>query len=176
VRYTHPVQYLGIDLGDKRTGLALGDGESGIASPLMGLEIPVAADKGRALIEAIASVAEEHRPGAVVVGLPLNMEDGSEGPAALRARAFAQRLAERLALPVLCYDERLSSSEADWSMARSGLTRGQKKARRDALAAAVILGDFLASLRPPNRAAGDDQADEDQSEEDESSLADGSDR
>lgn len=165
MRYTLPVRYLGIDLGDKRTGLALGDGESGIASPLKGLEIPVTADRGRALIEAIARVADEHRPGAVVVGLPLNMEDGSESPAARRVRDFSARLADRVGLPVLCHDERLSSREADWSMAGSGLTRGQKKARRDALAAAVILRDFLASLRPPNRAADDDHADEERSDD-----------
>lgn len=80
--------------------------------------------------------------GEIVVGLPLNM-DGSEGPRAKLVQAFAQRLAGASARRVHLHDERLSSVEADKRMARTGLTHGQKKKRRDALAAAAILRSFL---------------------------------
>lgn len=147
------MRFLAIDLGDKRTGLAVGDDETAQVFPVGVVEAPMReADEGKRLLEALAHAAEENlgaRPGraaraAIVIGLPLNM-DGTEGPRAALVRAFAQRLAASLDLPLHFQDERLTSAEADWSMARSGLTRGQKKARRDALAAAAILRDFLAS-------------------------------
>ncbi len=141
--YARCVLYLAVDLGGKRTGLAVGDDETGIATPLEVIEV-ASGDRG-ALVERIAKVVGEHRPGAIVVGLPLNMDD-SEGPAAAEARAFGALLGERVGLPVHYQDERLTSVDADWSMGRTGLTHKQKKARRDAIAASVILGDFLRGL------------------------------
>ena len=76
------------------------------------------------------------------MGLPLNM-DGTEGPAAKDARAFAEQVQQRCGLVVHLQDERLTSFEADQRMARSGRTRGEKKELRDALAAAALLEDFL---------------------------------
>jgi putative Holliday junction resolvase len=136
------MRYLAIDLGDKRTGLAVGDDEVGIASPLRVIEKPIT--PGDELLSELARAVDEHRPGGLVIGLPLNM-DGSEGARAKSVRAFATRLAAHAALPIHFHDERLTSDAADWEMARSGLTRGQKKHRRDALAAAAILRDFFAS-------------------------------
>ncbi len=135
------MRYLAIDLGDKRTGLAVGDDETRIASPIGVIEAPMAT--GDRLLDAIARSADEHGPDAVVVGLPLNM-DGTEGPRSALVRAFGERIGARLGLPVEFEDERLSSAEADWSMARTGLTRGQKKSRRDSMAAAAILRTFFA--------------------------------
>ncbi|HVZ94971.1 MAG TPA: Holliday junction resolvase RuvX [Phycisphaerales bacterium] len=138
------MKYLAIDPGDQRTGLAVGDDETGIVSPLRVIEIP-AAQEARLLAE-VAREVDAHKPDAIVLGLPLNM-DGTEGPAAKRARVRAEALRAKLNLPVHFQDERLTSSEADWRLAGSGLTRGQKKSRRDALAAAAILEDFLADRR-----------------------------
>lgn len=136
------MRYLGIDLGGKRTGLALGDDETGIASAYKVIEEPL--EPGDRLIEALLRVVEAEEPDALVFGLPLNMEDGSEGDAARRVRAFAARVdAACGGVSVLFHDERLTSAEANWSMAQSGLTRGQKKARRDAVAAAGMLRGFL---------------------------------
>lgn len=134
------VRYLAIDLGDKRTGLAVGDDETRIATPLEVVEMPM--QPGDRLIEAIVGAIDDQGAGAMVIGLPLNM-DGTEGPRAKLVRAFAERLAERVSLPMHFEDERLTSADADWSMAQSGLTRGQKKSRRDAIAAAGILRTFL---------------------------------
>ena len=140
------MRYLAIDLGDKRTGLALGDGETRLATPMGVVEIPLARSDGAALLEALAGEIDEQigedAPAELVVGLPLNM-DGSEGPRAALVRAFADRLERRTGRRVHLHDERLTSVDADWAMAGSGLTHGQKKSRRDALAAAAILRSFL---------------------------------
>ena len=135
------MRLLAIDLGHKRTGLAVGDEDTRIVTPLRVVE----AGDDEQRLAAIAGVIESHDPGALVLGLPLNM-DGSEGPAAKQARVFADLLRERFELEVHLHDERLSSSAADQQMAGSGLSHGQKKARRDALSAATILRDYLAAL------------------------------
>jgi putative Holliday junction resolvase len=146
------MRYLAIDLGDKRTGLAVGDAVTGIVSPLRVVEVAITERGGEALLEALsATVAEQFSPFAqaeLVVGLPLNM-DGSEGPRAKVVREFAARLAARLqpARVMHFQDERLSSADADWQMARSGKTHKEKKQIRDALAAATVLSDFLRQSR-----------------------------
>lgn len=150
------MRYLAIDLGDQRTGLAVGDSVTRLAGPVGVLEVPIATNGGGALLDAIAAAADEQlgraseagrrrAAGQLVVGLPLNM-DGTEGGRAKLVREFAARLSKRTGRTLRFQDERLSTADADWAMARSGLTRKQKKERRDALAAAAILTDFLASL------------------------------
>lgn len=134
------MRIVAIDLGDKRTGLAVGDDETGMVSPLSVVGIPLK-DEAR-LLDALAKAADDYAADALLVGLPLNM-DGSEGPRAKLVRTFGLKLGARTDLSIHFQDERLTSADADWSMARSGLTRGQKKSRRDALAAAAILRDFL---------------------------------
>lgn len=137
---------LAIDLGDKRTGIAVGDDETGIVSPAGLIEIPMPADPaaGGSLADALAAAIAEHDAQTVILGLPLNMDD-SEGPRARLVRTFAAALGARTDATIVLQDERLTSADADWTMAQSGLTRGQKKRRRDALAAAAILRDYLAS-------------------------------
>lgn len=131
-------RFLAVDVGGKRTGLALGDTVTRMAMPVQVLHAP----RGPALLEALARAVREHAPDAVVMGLPLNM-DGSEGPAAAQARVFAAEVEARTGVAVHLQDERLTSFEADQRMARSGRTHGEKKELRDALAAAALLEDFL---------------------------------
>lgn len=146
------MRYLAIDLGDKRTGLAVGDSVTRLVSPCEVVETPIANAGGAELLTALRRAAVEHlgeavpnrNAGELVVGLPINM-DGTEGQRAKLVRAFAARIAETTGRAVHFQDERLSSADADWSMARSGMTHKQKKQRRDALAAAAILRDFLES-------------------------------
>lgn len=142
------MRYVCIDLGEKRTGIAAGDAETRVVTPVEVIEVAKSVRGGEALVEAIARAVESHLgrgAGALVFGLPLNM-DGSEGPAAKGVRAFAALVGARTGRAVHFQDERLTSAEAEWTLARSGLTRGEKKERRDALAAAAILRDFLAGL------------------------------
>jgi putative Holliday junction resolvase len=142
------MRYFAVDLGDKRTGLAVGDSITRIVTPTDVLEVPISLRDGEALVEAIKKAVHEHvgtRDAALVVGLPLNM-DSSEGPRAAMVRAFAARLGRATTLPVHFQDERLTSVQADWQMARSERTHQDKKKIRDALAAAALLQDYLATL------------------------------
>jgi putative holliday junction resolvase len=138
------VRYLGIDLGDKRTGIALGDDETKLVSPIGVVVAPRTSD---ALFNGLMKVIDQHGPHALVIGLPLNM-DGTEGAAAKSVREFGTQLIAKTNLPVHFQDERLTSYAADQRMAQSGRTHKQKKELRDALAAAEILRDFLLINQP----------------------------
>ncbi len=130
------MRYLAIDYGTKRTGLAVCDAGETIASPL-------AVVQGRKeLIERVKRVVASEDIGAIVVGLPLNM-DGTEGPQAKLVLAFAKELGRQIPIPIYLQDERLSSFEAEHKLNDIGLTRGKKRERLDALAAADILQMFL---------------------------------
>ncbi len=130
------MRYLAIDYGAKRTGLAVCDAGEMIASPLAVLHGP------KNLIQRIGQIVAAEDIGAVVLGLPLNM-DGSEGPQAKRVLAFAEQLKRHLRIPVHLQDERLSSFGAEEKLREIGLGRAGKQERRDALAAAEILQTFL---------------------------------
>ncbi len=132
------MRYLCIDPGDKRTGFALGDDVTRIATPL---QIETTSSDEQRLV-AILKVIEENDPGELVIGLPLNM-DGGEGPQAIKTRALAKQISQCTGLVVHLFDERLTSYAAEAQLSELDLTRGGKKQRRDALAAAVILRDFL---------------------------------
>jgi putative Holliday junction resolvase len=141
------VRYLAIDIGAKRSGLAVGDSHSGIVTPVGVFE----AEGVDAILAGARRAVTQHEPDEIVLGLPLNM-DGSEGPAATAMRRIASALERETGLRVHLQDERLTTFAADQAMARSGRTHGQKKKARDALAAAEILREFLArtpSPRPP---------------------------
>jgi putative Holliday junction resolvase len=132
------VKILAVDLGEKRTGLAMSD-----EAERMALAMPTLLD---ADAEAIARVAREHGVGLVVVGLPLNM-DGSVGPRAQAAQEFARELQTLLPIPIATWDERLSSAEGDARLREAGLRRKERARRSDAAAAIVILEAFLSARR-----------------------------
>ena len=134
------MRYLAIDPGHKRSGLAIGDDETRIVTPVGVIKSANETQRLALLIEATA----KHEPDALVIGLPLNM-DGSESPGAAGSRKLAGQLTDATGLATHLFDERLSSFAADEQMAGCGLSRDQKKARRDALAAAAILRGFLES-------------------------------
>ncbi len=135
------MRYLAVDLGDKRTGLAIGDDELRMAQPICVLEVPV--DRG--LVDAIVKTIDKQDVDAIVMGLPLNM-DGSLGQRVSLTKTFANQLGKETNLPIHFQDERLTSSAAEEHLAGSGKTHKQKKKIRDALAATEILNDFLAGL------------------------------
>jgi putative Holliday junction resolvase len=132
------MRYLAIDPGQKRTGLAVGDDVTGHAGPV---DVVRTSDAGE-LLRALGAAIQEHGPDALVVGVPYNA-DGSVGPAAKKALALIQLLRQSTGLPVHPMDERLTTFQADELLKQSGLTHQQKKERRDAIAAAAILKDFL---------------------------------
>jgi putative Holliday junction resolvase len=134
------MRYLAIDYGLKRTGLAVCDARETIASPLKVLA------GQRRLVEEIEQIVASENIEGIVLGLPLNM-DGSEGPQARQVLAFADRLKQRLGIPIYLQDERLSSFGAEEKLQTRGLSRAERRERLDALAAAEILQAFLDERR-----------------------------
>ncbi|MDH3583998.1 MAG: Holliday junction resolvase RuvX [Phycisphaerae bacterium] len=132
------ITYMAIDPGARRTGLAVGDDETSQAGPAGVIE----ATEPAVLLQEIARAIADHEPDQLVIGIPYNI-DGTLGPPARKAQALAHLLQQHTGLEVHQVDERLTSFEADQKLNRSGFTHGQKKARRDALAATAILQDFL---------------------------------
>ena len=135
-------RWLGIDHGTRRIGVAVGSVAEAIASPVA----VVGARPLEAAIRRIRQLAEEYGAAGVVVGWPLNMDD-TEGPQGVLAREMASSLARSTGLDVRLWDERLSSFAADQALAGT-YTRKQKKARQDAVAAAVMLRHFLTADGP----------------------------
>jgi putative holliday junction resolvase len=136
------MRYLSIDYGNKNTGLAICDTTETIVSPLVSL--PTTED----LIGKIIEVIKTENVGAIVLGLPLNMDD-SVGPQAKKVQVFADKLEKLIDVPVFFQDERLSTFAAKEKMIAMELTRKKKKRRIDALAAAEILQVFLDSKKAP---------------------------
>ncbi len=130
------MRYLAIDFGDKRTGLAICDPAETIASPFAVIE------GQKDLIKKIIDTVKSEKVEAIVLGLPLNMDD-SKGPQAERVFSFAEQLKAHLQIPVHFQDERLTSFAAEEKLAAAELTRKKKKKRLDAVAAAEILQAFL---------------------------------
>jgi len=134
------MRYLAIDYGLKRVGLAVCDPDESIVSPFCQLEARKNWPEG--LIEQLQKIILEHQIEAIVVGLPLNMDD-TEGEQAQLTRQFSKKLIQATGLPVHLQDERLSSAAADEMLAEHGMSRQKQKSRRDMLAACAILRDFL---------------------------------
>jgi putative Holliday junction resolvase len=136
------VRILAVDLGGARTGLAVSDENEVLASPA-----GVVAERNRErLARAVAAEARRRGAGMIVVGLPRNM-DGSEGESAKGARAFAGLLRAQVSLPIVMQDERGTTVTAH-NYLNDTNTRGRKrKAVIDAVAATIILQDYLSSRR-----------------------------
>ena len=129
---------LGLDVGERRIGAALSDPEGILATPLEAIDV----QSHDQALERIVALACEHGVDRVVVGLPISM-DGTLGPQAQRVKSFADALAERVGLPVLTWDERLSTVAAGRVLADAGVKRGKRKKRIDSVAASLVLQGYL---------------------------------
>jgi putative holliday junction resolvase len=142
------LRLMGLDLGSKTIGLALSDTRYVLASPLETIrrtKFTADAARLRALIAA-------HRVGGLVIGLPVAM-DGSEGPRCQSVRQFAANLLETIDIPIVFWDERLSTAAVTRGMIAADLTRKRRAALVDRAAAAYILQgllDYLGHLSPAN--------------------------
>ena len=134
---------LGIDHGARRIGLSYGD-ELGVATPLPALTEDEAAKRWAAL----AAVVKQRRATDLVVGHPLNMDD-TPGFKAKEIEAFAARLRAEFGLPVHLVDERLTSYEAESTIAKSKRREVRASGIIDSRAATLILQDFLNQKFPP---------------------------
>ena len=137
---------MGLDLGTKTIGLALSDVGRKIASPLL----TIRRTKFQADATALLAQAGAHKAAGLVLGLPLNM-DGTEGPRAQATRAFARNLAALTDLPLMFWDERLSTVAVTRTLIDADTNRRRRGQLVDKLAAAYILQgalDRLDALRP----------------------------
>jgi putative Holliday junction resolvase len=125
---------MGLDLGTKTIGLALTDVERIIASPLETIQRVKFGKDAAALL----ALAARHDIGALVLGLPLNL-DGTEGPRAQSSRAFARNLAPLTPLPIAFVDERLSTQAVTRTLLAADASRARRAEVVDKLAAAYLL-------------------------------------
>lgn len=132
---------LGLDVGSKTVGLALSDVTRSIATPYGTVRRTKFTEDAKAIREAI----EEHEVGALVIGLPINL-DGSEGPRAQSTRAFARNLAARVEVPLVFWDERLSTAAVERHLIEAGASRKRRAQVIDRMAAAYILQGALDRL------------------------------
>jgi len=142
------MRYLAIDYGEKRIGLAICDAGETIATPLKVIH------GQKELLKKIADLVRAENVKAVVVGLPLNIDD-SAGPQTNIVFKFAEQLKQHLDVPIHFQDERLSSFAAEEKLAPADFTRGKKRKRLDAVAAAAILEAFLEQKKCNNLAKTD---------------------
>jgi putative Holliday junction resolvase len=130
---------LGVDLGERRIGLAISDEERRLAFPAGHLERSALARD----LEALRALAADRGATRIVVGLPLHL-DGREGTGARAAREFARKLGEATSLPVELLDERLTTVEAERALREAPRkTRRARKQVIDAMAATLLLRGWL---------------------------------
>ena len=151
------MRVLGIDYGARRIGLALSDATATLASPWRLVQRPPSeAETLRVMIKEIRTLtADDDGLEAVVVGWPRKL-DGSPTHQTAIVQTFASALKAQLEIPVILQDERLSSREAESRLATREADWRKRKAKLDAMAAAVILQDYLDS-RPRTAIAGNDE-------------------
>ena len=129
---------LGVDFGDRRTGVAISDDSRTIAFPRETLECPLVEQAAAA----VARLAEAERAGEIVVGYPLNM-NGTAGPRTARTDLFLAELAKRTTIPLKKWDERLSTKIAESVLIEAGTSREKRRGVVDKLAAQIILQSYL---------------------------------
>lgn len=132
------MKILAIDLGDRRTGIAICDKEETISYPLK----TILEENKEKLIEKIFELALENKIQMLLVGIAINM-DGSIGEKAKNCRNFAKRLKEKTNIPVATWDERQTTKLASRFLIESNTKKRKKKKVIDSVAATIILNSFL---------------------------------
>jgi putative holliday junction resolvase len=137
---------LGVDFGSVRVGLAVSDPDRKIASPLA-TYTRQSADQDRRFFQRLV---QAEGIGSIVVGLPMHCS-GREGQSAAAARAYGKWLHDTTNLPVVFWDERFSTVEAEGLLLEAGLTSKRRKQRRDRVAAQILLHSFIEAGCPEDR-------------------------
>ena len=135
------MRWMALDHGTKNIGIAFSDELEILASPF-----EVWPSQGDPTLDRLVRLAREEGVQALLVGLPRH-KDGAESATAPLARAFGEALRDRTGLPLVFWDERLTSVEADRLLAARGVKARDRKARLDAAAAAVMLQDLIETRR-----------------------------
>ncbi len=135
------MRILGLDVGTKRIGIAISDELGWTAQGIKTLH----RSNGQSDLGEIRDIAREYGVEKIVVGLPRNM-NGSLGPQAEMTLGFVQELREILGVPIVTWDERLSTVEATKMLIRADLSRNKRRGKVDMTAAILILQSYLDSL------------------------------
>jgi putative Holliday junction resolvase len=135
------MRILGLDHGTRRVGVAVSDEMHMIAQPLEYIPPEPFADFLKRLKEILA----EKEIGLILIGNPRNM-DGSYGPAALKVQEFAAALKDAVTVPLILWDERLTTKQAQIYLIQGGVRRDQRKEKVDKTAAAILLQSYLDGL------------------------------
>jgi putative Holliday junction resolvase len=133
---------LGIDFGERRIGLAISDPQRSTAQPLKTLTHP----SPEVAWKEIEKILQEYDIDQIVVGIPYNM-DGTSGAAAQKVLKWIETIQKKTAIPIVTWDERLTTEEAQAILIQTGLPRKRRKEKLDPMAAAVILQDYLHSQK-----------------------------
>ncbi|MFC1924134.1 Holliday junction resolvase RuvX [Chloroflexota bacterium] len=136
------MRVLGLDIGDKRIGVAMSDPTGILANPLTqinrtGTEVA---------IKAILEVVRQYEVERIIAGLPYSI-DGSMGPQAQKVESFLKKLSERLDIPIETWDESYTTVAAECKMVEAGVRKDSRKKQIDAAAAAIILQEYLDTIR-----------------------------
>lgn len=147
---------MGLDVGDRRIGVALSDTIGILASPFGIVE----RTDSEAAVTEIVEIALQHEVAVIVVGMPRTM-GGTLGPQALKVQAFAEMLQRATDVPLEFRDERLSTVTAKRLVGRRRDRKNRDRVRYDDAAAAVILQNYLEELRPGDLPIPDDEGSDD---------------
>ncbi len=137
----HSLVRIGLDVGKVRIGVAVCDELGLVASPHTVIRSKGWGNDIARLVELVSEVGA----GEIVVGLPVNM-NGTHGPAAARVEEFCHRLSESVSVPVVTWDERLSTAQASRVLIEADLSRKRRRDVIDKTAAAIILQAYLDNL------------------------------
>ena len=138
------MRILGIDHGDARIGLALSDELGMLAHPLETLD---GREKFKAIARKLAELIAAKRIERIVIGLPRNM-NGTYGPAADKIRGFTEKLKPLIAIPIILWDERMTTQQAQRNLHEAGRTVKNSRQIIDQAAAVIILQSYLDSIAP----------------------------
>lgn len=157
------MRMMGLDFGSRTVGVAVSDS---LLITAQGLEIIARKEENklRRTLARIEELAEEYEVEKFVVGLPKNM-NGTEGERVRLTREFGEKLERRTGIPVIFWDERLTTVAADKAMIEAGIRREKRKNYVDSIAAALILQGYLdreSSRKEPDEGMQGDQAGKEQ--------------
>jgi putative Holliday junction resolvase len=136
--YFRKMRYLGLDVGDRRIGIAISDETATLASGLPTLQRVGPKKDPRA----IAALVTQHEVGEVVAGLPRNLA-GEIGPQAQKVLDFVESLRKVIKVPVVSWDERFTSAVAEQALIEGGVSRHDRKFSIDKVSAILILQSYL---------------------------------
>lgn len=137
---------MGLDIGKKRIGVAISDGTWTIASPLETIERTTFSY----VLQYLKIKIKDLSIIGIIVGLPLNM-NGSQGRSVQSVRHFVYNLIKEISLPILLWDERLSTFAAEEALLEANLSRSKRALLTDKVAAAIILQTFLDKIHNPQK-------------------------